>query len=413
MARQLPIIFGQRDYLQQLGTTGGTIKDWGCKLTTFATLAKACGKDTDPIELNSLFIQKEIYSDGKNLADDAITKVFPDILFLKAIDYTNSPADLNLIKEELKDPTVWAILRTKIPAPFNTHFVLVTGINGVVAIADPLTKKTDDFAQRYGDPATQITKVAFYKGNPLLAEQVDEGVRHERDVNWNVATEVISHLGVPITSEDKAGMVQRAKQKVDSYISEISGLKLQIEDYKKKYEEELQENKEINATLETYAGTRKEYGQETLDAQHKVTELEKDMNKIADELQLQYSPTEDKKLVDEILEEIRLYNQKIRDAESPESQLARGIISLMDKHLALNNYLEKLNMEPINVDDLTDSEIKEKLDIFIQKVRMELLKDPKENTTEVMVEKAVSTIQDTIKKKGFLERILRRLGIIE
>ena len=56
--RILPIVFGQRDYLQQLGTKGGSIADYGCFVTTFATLAKACGKETDPIELNRILNTK-------------------------------------------------------------------------------------------------------------------------------------------------------------------------------------------------------------------------------------------------------------------------------------------------------------------------------------------------------------------
>lgn len=403
MIRNLPIIFGQTDYLQQLGTTGGSIKDWGCKLTTFATLAKACGKVTDPIELNKVFIQKNIYADGKNLTDDAITKVYPDIIFQKAIDYSSSPADINLLREALKDPTVWAVLRVSIPPPFNTHFVLVTGVNGVVTIADPLTKQSEDFA-KYGDPAEKITKIAFYKGNPAVAEQIDEKIRIDRDINWNLISELVSYLGIQVSPEDKPGMVEKAKQKIDSYISTVSEYTRQLEELKKKYEDEQKLVISLRGEITALHSQDKDYGQEALDAQHKVTELQEGLAKIGGYMELQYDPADDKKLVEEILGEIAHRDKLIKDSQSPEVQLVKIILKKLDKYLAMNTYLEKLNMDAIDIEQLTDEEIAEKLEYFLAQVQHELLKEPVSIPQEV---KADSSIKQSIKKRNVLVRLIK------
>lgn len=369
MVRQLPIVFGQRDYLQQLGTTGGSIRDYGCKLTTHAIIAKACGKEIDPIELNKIYIARSIYAEGKNLADDALTRVFPDIILQQSIDYTNSPADLNLIKELLKDQTNWVVLKIKIEPPFNTHFVLCTGVNGIVTIANPITKKQEDFAQLYGDPVTNITKVTVYKGMPSVIE--DQAVRTEANINWNCFLEVVAHLGLQADSNNKQGSVASAKEKIDSYISQIGSYTKALEELKKANEESSRLVLSLKNEMAEIHKQDATFGEEAYDAQHKVNELQEGLQKIGKTMELQYDPTNDKKLIDEILTEIARKNRIIKEVDSEEDQILKNIVKLFIS-MGINNYLPKINKPQITEEDI-DEETYKSIFAYLEQLTKEFL----------------------------------------
>lgn len=191
--RELPIVFGQQDFLQLLGFSPTvTIAQAGCYLCSFATLARACGKQTDPVDLNTQFKVHKLYVDEDEMLDDNLTKIFPDIIYQESLHYEAIPADLNKLKELLSDPTLWVILEIDLGNNFN-HFVLCTGVNGIVSIADPMTKSVIDFATRYGDPAKNILKYVVYKGTPVLPpvevvnqQPLIDSLRLDRDKNWNL-----------------------------------------------------------------------------------------------------------------------------------------------------------------------------------------------------------------------------------
>lgn len=398
MTRSLPIVFGQQDYFQQLGTTGGSIKEYGCKLTTHAIIAKACGKETDPIELNKLYISKGFYSDGKNLTDDALTKVYPDIILQQSIDYSNSPADLNLIKELLKDQTNWVVLRIKIPPPFNTHFVLCTGVNGVVTIANPLTKKQEDFSQLYGDPVTNITKVTVYKGTPSVIE--DQAVRNEANINWNCFLEVTSHLGLQADPSNKIGTVIKVKEKIDSYISQIASYTKALEDLKKSNEESQRLVLSLKNEMSEIHKQDASFGEEAYDAQHKVNELQEGLQKIGKTMELQYDPTNDKKLIDEILSEIAHKNKIIEDTNNNEAQILKNIVTLFIS-MGINNYLPKVNKPQIDAEDINDETYKS-IFLYLEQLTKEFLSltTPQEPViTDKPFKEEVNKVKDNLVKK--------------
>lgn len=431
MTRPLPIVFGQTDYLQQLGTTGGTIHDYGCYLTSFANLAKACGKDTDPIALNKAFIDQKVYVNGNLLPDDALTKIFPDIVYQKSYEFPNEvkdasgnvvspavPADLNLLCELLKDPSTWVLIKLNVPAPFYTHFVLCAGINGVVSIADPMTKHIDDFSSKYGDPSTNIIKFVVYKGTPvnttgdgLNYEQLFNDKRVECDANWNMGTEVISYLGIEITPNDKEGMAKRAKDKIDNYLAQIGQYKKAAEDAQTKYESAQHDILDLKGEIAEIHTTDKNYGQQALDAQHLAKDREDFLHMISDEVGVQYDPSNDKKLVDEVLQQISLLRNQ--QTSNPQQGQLQTIVSHFVS-LGINNYLTGRGIAPIDPGKL-DPQLEQKIQMYLSDLANELLTlhantaDPADAGSSATNEAADPVIASLQKPKPFFSKIIQSL----
>jgi hypothetical protein len=185
--RTIPKIFSQRDSQwasQRLGTVNGTtIGSDGCYVTSFATVASYYGKDITPAKLDDWFTNGHVYyntagnhNDPANLcSDDMLQVVFGDILYQKTYNYANSPADLNLLKSLLADPSLSVILEVDFNHSPNdgiqTHFLVAVDCDGTsVKVADPWSLpggQVEDFSKNYGsNPAQTILKYVVYKGNP-------------------------------------------------------------------------------------------------------------------------------------------------------------------------------------------------------------------------------------------------------
>jgi hypothetical protein len=404
VTRQLPIVFGQTDYLQQLGTQGDSIHDVGCYLTTFANLARACGKETDPIQLNNAFIEHNLYSEGKYLTDDALTKIFPDIVYQTHYDFPNdppTPADLNLLKELMKDPTTWVILKIDVPGITADHFVLCAGVNGVVRIADPMTKQIDDFATRYGDPAQGILKFVVYKGNPATAavgedyEKLYNEKRVECDVNWNAFSEVSSYLGVTPNPEDKEGTVKLAKEKIDGYINDAKQYKILADDNFKKYDEEHAKNIDLNEANKKISGENQDSSTKAYDAEHIAKDRGDFLHMIADEAGVQYDPADDKKLVDEVLQKIALARNQ--QNQTPEIQLLQEVANLF-VNAGINKYNETQGIALIDPARV-DSGLVEKIKPFWNELVNTVINQPTDTVA--------SPIKESLKpKKNFFVSLI-------
>lgn len=416
MARLLPILFGQSDYYQRLGTVDGTtISSHGCYVTSFATLARACGKETDPVELNKFFTVNNLYLNGNLMYDGNLTKAFPDILYQKTIDFKRQqsdstytdiiPFDINFLRDLYKDPSAWAIVKIRLPRAPWTHFALVTGVNGTITIADPLTKKNEDYAQRYGDPVQSIIKVVVYKGTTAINyEEAVVAKQNEANANWNVALEILAALGVQADSNDKINTTLRGKEKIVSYITQIGELTKQVEDYKIKYEDELKRRIALNEANQIISGEDQDSSEAVLEAQHKANRLEEEMKTVADKLDVDVIP--DRSIKDQILDEIVEMQNKLKEAEHPEIQLARKYFTILNKHFRLDEFFEKNDMKPIDLKDLGSKEVEEKLEFFFAQIVHELLKKPEVPTDAPVVD---SPIVQSIKKKSILEVVIEKV----
>ena len=75
--------YGQKNYLEILGTSGYRISQIGCFLTSFAELSRRFGDDITPLALNRAFTDRGIYLNGGDLYWAAITKFNPNIVVEK------------------------------------------------------------------------------------------------------------------------------------------------------------------------------------------------------------------------------------------------------------------------------------------------------------------------------------------
>lgn len=223
-----------------LGGGPGTIKDYGCYLTSMATLAKACGKTITPWMLNQAFLQNQLFVGMMISSDDDLTKVFPDIIYQQTLHYEQVPADLTQLKTLMDDPTMWVILEIDL-GNGNTHFVLCLGVNGVISIADPETGACIDFASKYGDPATNILKFVVYKGTPASVDStalqsLQSQLKEAEGVNQQ-QTQTISTLQLTLKQQqedDNAKILDLTTQngklqtQIDEYTTEIKTLNEEV-----------------------------------------------------------------------------------------------------------------------------------------------------------------------------------------
>ena len=175
--RTLPVIYLQRDPRwagQRLGTVdGSTIGQYGCYVSSLAMVAKYYGHDVTPASLDDLFTNGKFYNNGNLCSDDILQKVFADCKFVRAYNYPNTPADLNLLKTLISDLTISVILEVDFnynPADgIQTHFVECVDCDGTkVTIADPWYGGIVDLSVHYGNnPAQTILKYVVYQGKPI------------------------------------------------------------------------------------------------------------------------------------------------------------------------------------------------------------------------------------------------------
>lgn len=190
MEKQLTVpLFSQRDpkwSKLKLGTGTGTIGDFGCLLVSCAMLAKYYGKDTNPEQLNKLFIQNNSYANG-NLYKwyEGLSKVYSDIELLSLVDTPDpvSSSQFNLMKNEINEgrPVILQVDFYPATAQPDMHFVLLVGYDDKnYYVADPFYGDISNL-NRYGDPKYTILKYAFHKGN-LSVTQPEEPLGLDLDI---------------------------------------------------------------------------------------------------------------------------------------------------------------------------------------------------------------------------------------
>ncbi len=314
MVRGLPIIFSQRDFLQPLGFSPSvTISQSGCLLTSFAMIARYYGKATDPVDLNRAFKAANLYLELDDLADDDLTKIFPDVVFQESLLYPNeppTPADLTKLKELLDDPTLSVILEIDMGGG-NTHFAPCVGVNGVVTIANPWDKTVEDFSANYGDPVKNILKYIVYKGTPAsVDQQLLDQLRQQRDANWNLHLEDIAQT-------------QMVK-------NQLSGTQTQLNETKQKYDESEKEVIAINGALETLTKTNKDYASEAYTAEQAENSLRDLLHMLANQVGISNVNLKDKDLADATAANIDVIQIELKnrsnDIEALKQSLPKKIV---------------------------------------------------------------------------------------
>jgi len=248
--RTYPQIYSQRDpqwASQRLGTVdGATIGQYGCYITSFAMTAGYFGHQITPNALDDIFTNKQLYANGDLINNDGdLSKVFPDILFQQAYDYSNNPADLNLLKQLLADDTLAVIIELDFDHDPNdgiqTHFVCLHDYDGTTfKIYDPWYGTDDDFSLHYGsNPAQTIQKFVVYKGSPVGAtvavnanvfpQLVDKATKYDafNAAGYTTVDDVIKKVG-DLTSANT--QFQQDVQKLQGQISDMASAIQKVKD---------------------------------------------------------------------------------------------------------------------------------------------------------------------------------------
>lgn len=199
--RTLPKVYAQRDpawTAQRLGTVNGsTIGQYGCYITSFAMLACYYGHYVTPAQLDNIFTNDPItltpiYVNGDLCPDNGLQQAFADCVFQKAYDFTHIPADLNVLKDLLADPTTSVILELDFDHNPNdgqvqAHFVVAVDCDGQkVTIADPWYAGVAPFSQNYGlNPSETILRFVVYKGTPASSAAPTGGANMYKGLDLN------------------------------------------------------------------------------------------------------------------------------------------------------------------------------------------------------------------------------------
>lgn len=169
-AKNYPVFYRQGNYPEILGTSDSriTIAQSGCFVTSFAMKATFYKHPVTPPQLNQLLVDKKLFVDANLLTDDALSKVYDDIKYIKTFDYEPIPTDLINIKNLLADAGTTVTIRINLGSG-NLHFVEAIACDGVVLhIANPLSGSIEDFSQRYGNPVTALLHVLVYYSASVL-----------------------------------------------------------------------------------------------------------------------------------------------------------------------------------------------------------------------------------------------------
>jgi len=247
--RTYPQVYSQRDpqwAAQRLGTVdGATIGQYGCYITSFAMTSGYFGHQITPNALDDIFTNKQLYANGALVNDGDLSKIFPDILFQQAYDYSNNPADLNLLKQLSADDTLAVIIELDFDHDPNdgiqTHFVCLHEYDGTTfKIYDPWYGTDDDFSLHYGtNPAQTIQKVVVYKGNPVGAtvavdanvfpQLVDKATKYDafNAAGYTTVDDVIKKVG-DLTSANT--QFQQDVQKLQGQISDMASAIQKVKD---------------------------------------------------------------------------------------------------------------------------------------------------------------------------------------
>ena len=170
---------------QRLGTHDGwTLGRYGCYVTSFSNVATHFGKDINPSQLDNIFTDRGLYTDGGLCQDDMLSKVYPDIEFEGVYHCEYAPCDLSVLNE-CNDYVHEAILELDAsPQPgIQSHFCRFYSYNpetGVVMIVDTMDGQVVSIADRYGNPSEVILKVVKYIAQPpYVPEPTVQGTKPE------------------------------------------------------------------------------------------------------------------------------------------------------------------------------------------------------------------------------------------
>lgn len=327
----------------KLGTSDLTIGGYGCTITCLAMYI-----GTTPDVVNERLKAVNGFSQGSLVIWAKVAEAFPGVSITKlGWTYDNNDVAQNL-------PCLVEVDFDGTDRVDNRHWVVYKGNQ---KMNDPWTG-TEEPTSKYPPLSYRVIK-----GKWLQVEDANySDLLHKQQ---EATSQCQLQLSVALNQ------ITELQKKMDSYISSNNEYKLQAEDYRKRYESEQQLVLDLKSEISKVHQQDKDYGQEALDAQHLATERSKYIQAICESMDIQYDPTNDKQLVEEILGRIAEHNKELQSATVPEINQVRFVTKLLIS-MGINNYLTSKGLTPLNP-DTTDVQFEEKVNLYLTDVTNELL----------------------------------------
>lgn len=225
--KTLPKVFNQRDPQWEytpLGTATVDIGQDGCYDTSMADCACYFGKVTDPLQLNKAFTDNKVYENTDLLPDNALSDIYPDIVYQETDHYETTPADLNKLKDLVADSTLFVIVCIDMGSG-NVHFTPVVDCDGTtVTIANPWDGQIENFSNSYGDPAKNILKFVVYKGTSAMNTTMDQNaVNVAKAVQFDEMLTALKDAGL-VPTDDSNQFISSDSSKNNGLLNAVKSL---------------------------------------------------------------------------------------------------------------------------------------------------------------------------------------------
>lgn len=365
-----------------LGFSTSTIAKEGCLITALANII-----GTTPNIVNERlkaingFAPVQGADQRKLVIWAKVMEAFPGIQVDRRWTYT--PEDNEVVKNNL--PCIVQVDGSPIGAPM--HFVVYIGNGQLLDSWDGQVKPTSTYvAQSYALIKGQwqqevVSSEVMYQGLDLtnrdsmkVAVDVWARLRDGELVDkaqFNIALhslqELVSHMGIEFTPNEREEMLRKAKEQIDNYMEEVGQWKKKANENWALYEAEKQRVLDLKNEISQIHKEDKDYGQEALEAERLAKERGDFIKMIAEDLGVQYDPNNDKAVVDEVLRKIAIVKQQ----ESPENHQLNSIANHFVS-MGINTYLVGRGIEPIRPGQ-EDPQIDEKIRLYLTDLANELL----------------------------------------
>lgn len=331
-----------------------TVGQVGCTITGIAILL-----GTTPDVVLERMRNVGGFKDGNLVIWAKIPEAFPGITVRREWSYNNDDVKQNV-------PVLVQVDGTPIGAP--THFVVYIGNQQMI---DPWTGQVEP-TSKYRPVSYAVIKGSW--------QQIDKPYLEQLTSQIEATTQCQSQLKTALEQNT------HLQEKMDSYISQLNEYKIQLDELRKKYEDEQQRVIHLKDEITKIHEEDKNFAQEALDAQHLATERQKLLHTIAKTMNLQYDPTNDKKLVEDILEKIEIQQREAKASEVPEIGQLQAVLKQLIQ-MGINPYLASQGIEPIDPNK-PDPQIIEKVSVYLTAVTNQVLgltaSLPSQETTPVI-----------------------------
>jgi len=232
-----------------------------------------------------------------------------------------------------------------------------------------------------------------FKGTPEVktTQQFQQELLSQQDATSQCQTQLKTALD----------QVIQLQSQIDSYNSQVSGYKMQLNDLQTKYDSECRKNQDLNEANKKISGENQDNAEKAYDSERLAKDRANYLHMIADSLQIQYDPTDDKKLVDEVLHSVATMQKQ--QQENPEITQLQAIVKQFIS-MGINNYLTAKGLETIDFTK-TDPQLIEKISLYMSDLTNELL------SMNAGITPITTTVSESVKapKKGFFSSVLQSL----